>query len=80
MNGSSITFLHLLAFECSRCETPIVEWALSSMRSPESVDGTMFQLKCSCGWSDGRVGAQARNHLTMPWTAPPEEPSSNGHT
>jgi hypothetical protein len=79
-NDSSNTFLHVLTFECSRCETPVVEWALSSLRSPESVDGTMFQLKCSCGWSDGRMGAQARNHLTLPWTASVGEPSSNGQT
>ncbi len=66
MQAGASTFIHILAFQCPQCEKPIVEWMLSPMRSPESIDGATFNLKCSCGWSDGWLGAQARRHLVLP--------------
>lgn len=75
MNTNASTFLHILAFQCPRCEKPIVESVLSSMRNLESIDSAALNLKCSCGWTDGRLGAQARRHLVLPWPAS-DEPSA----
>jgi hypothetical protein len=76
MNASPRTFLHILAFQCPLCEKPVVASVPSSMRSLEPVDSANLNLTCSCGWSDGRLGAQARQHLVMPWSAP-DESSAN---
>jgi len=72
MNASASEFLHILAFECPQCEKPVVESLLSSMRSLESIDSTKLTLRCSCGWSAHRLGAQARRHLVLAWSAPDE--------
>jgi hypothetical protein len=69
MQAGASLFIHILAFQCPQCEKPVVEWMLSPMRSPESIDGCTFHLKCSCGWSGGWLGAQARNHLVLSWSA-----------
>jgi hypothetical protein len=69
MQARASTFIHILAFQCPQCQKPILEWKLSPMRSPESIDGATFSLKCSCGWSDGWLGAQARRHLVQSWSA-----------
>jgi hypothetical protein len=69
MKTNASTFLHILAFQCPRCERPIVESVLSSMRNLESIDSAVLNLRCSCGWTDGRLGAQARRHLVLPWSA-----------
>jgi hypothetical protein len=74
MKAGASLFLHILVFQCPRCESPIVESLLSPMRSLESIDSTALNLKCSCGWSDGRLGAQARKHLVLPWPALSESP------
>jgi hypothetical protein len=77
MQAGAFTFIHILAFQCPQCQKPILEWMLSPMRSPESIDGCTFNLKCSCGWSDGWLGAQARRHLVQSWSAsdaPPADP------
>ena len=58
MQAGASLFIHILAFQCPQCEKPVVEWMLSPMRSPESIDACTFNLKCSCGWSDGWLGAQ----------------------
>ena len=62
-------YLHILAFECPRCETPVLEWTFSPMRNLESVDATAFHPTCSCGWTSRWLGAQARGHLVLPWSA-----------
>jgi hypothetical protein len=69
MQAGVSTFIHILAFQCPQCEKPVVEWMLSPMRSPELIDACRFNLKCSCGWSDGWLGARARRHLVHPWSA-----------
>lgn len=68
MKASASLFLHVLAFQCPRCETPVVEWVLSSLRSLESPDGTTFSVNCQCGWADRLLGAQARGHSVTHWT------------
>jgi hypothetical protein len=83
MNATAFMFLHILAFQCPQCEKPIVESVLSPMRSLEPVDSTELIVSCPCGWSDGRLGAQARRHLVLPWSAPhesapPDEEESSG--
>ncbi len=82
MQADASTFIHILAFQCPQCEKPVLEWMLSPMRSPESIDGATFNLKCSCGWSDGWLGAQARRHQVLPWpasTGVPSAPQDPGH-
>jgi hypothetical protein len=77
MNASAPAFLHILVFQCPQCGKPIVESLLSPMRSLESIDSARVDLKCSCGWSDRRLGAQARRHFVLPWS-PSDEPSAPG--
>ena len=68
MKVDASLYLHILAFECPRCETPVLEWTFSPMRNLESVDATAFHPKCSCGWTGRWLGAQARGHLVLPWS------------
>jgi hypothetical protein len=75
MNATASELLHILAFQCPQCEKPVVESMLSSMRSLESIDGSLFNVQCPCGWSDQRLGAQARRHIVLPWSAP-DQPSA----
>ena len=69
MQADASTFIHILAFHVPSAKSPSSNGVLSPMRSPESIDGAAFNLKCSCGWSDGWLGAQARRHLVLPWSA-----------
>lgn len=74
MKADASKYLHILAFECPHCQTPALEWTFSSMRNLESVDATAFHPKCSCGWTDRWLGAQARGHAVLPWSGPMEPP------
>jgi len=76
MKTHATPFIHILAFQCPECERPVVEWLLSSLRSPESIDAAKLDLKCSCGWSAAWLGAQARRHLVLAWPSA-GEPSSD---
>ena len=72
MKVDASKYLHILAFECPCCQTPVLEQTFSEMRNLESVDATAFHPKCSCGWVDRWLGAQARGHAVLPWSAPGE--------
>jgi hypothetical protein len=68
--ADSSKYLHILAFECPHCQTPVLEWTFSQMRNLESADASSFHPKCSCGWADHWLGAQARGHAVLPWSGP----------
>lgn len=70
MKADASKYLHILAFECPGCQKPVLEWTFSSMRNLESVDATAFHPKCSCGWTDRWLGAQARGHAVLAWPEP----------
>jgi hypothetical protein len=74
--ASPAPFIHILAFQCPQCQRPVVEWVLSSLRSPESIDAATLNLKCSCGWSGVWLGAQARRHPVLAWP-PASDPSAD---
>jgi hypothetical protein len=76
MKSSATPFIHILVFQCPECERPVVEWLLSSLRNPESIDAATLDLKCSCGWSAAWLGARARRHLVLGWPSA-SEPSSD---
>jgi len=69
MKTDASLYLHILPFQCPRCQTPILVWTFSPMRNLESVDATPFEPRCSCGWTGRWLGAQARSHLVLPWSA-----------
>ena len=72
MKADASKYLHILAFECPRCQSPVLEWTLSPMRNLESVDAAAFHPKCSCGWTNHWLGAQARGHAVLPWSGSAE--------
>ena len=78
MKADASKYLHILAFECPRCQTLALEWTFSPMRNLESVDATPFHPQCACGWTGQWLGAQARGHAVLPWSTPEssEEESS----
>jgi hypothetical protein len=67
MKEGAAKYLHVLAFQCPRCGMPMVEWVTSPQRNLEATDASAFTPKCSCGWSGRQLGAQAREHLVLPW-------------
>lgn len=79
MQADASTFLHVLAFECPQCEQPVVESLVSPLRSLESVDGGSLQLRCVCGWSGERLGAQARRHLVVAWSGSEASSAAGGN-
>ena len=60
-------YLHLLLFECTQCRGPIVTFAVTEFRNPESSDATSFRLTCKCSWEGERMGATARRHYVERW-------------
>ena len=77
MENDPSTFLHVLVFQCSECGQPVLQWVLTEYRSVEEIDGRTYTPKCSCGWSDRRLGAEARRHMVAPWSACKNATTSN---
>lgn len=80
MKAEASMFLHILVFQCPRCDTPIIQWTVNSMRSLEGADGASYDPQCPCGWSGNLVGAQARSHLVVPWSKAAGSPETGGGT
>jgi len=70
MDGMCKTFVHALLFRCTRCREPLAVFVTMPERNLENIDGSIFDLKCKCGWIKKLRGMQAIRHWVIPWTNP----------
>jgi len=64
-------FVHVLLFECPKCADPISAHLVARDSNMEPVDGSNFDLQCSCNWTGQQLGIRARRHWVEPWSAGP---------
>jgi hypothetical protein len=65
--GNEAKILHQLIFQCPNCSDPIAVAGINDDRSLEGMDGSVFDLRCECGWGGNAVGARARKHWVDSW-------------
>jgi hypothetical protein len=65
-------FAHVMLFECPDCTLAISLALTRDKRNFEDIDGHLYTLRCSCGWSGSLLGALARRHWVESW-----EPRTN---
>ena len=67
MQGRDVAFVHVLLFQCPKCGSPLSAHRLAENGNLEEIDGSSFDLMCSCGWKGDRPGIRARKHWVEPW-------------
>ena len=68
-DGDGRNSVHVLLFQCPKCDSPIVASTLSEYLSLEMVEGMGFNLECKCSWLGQQLGASANKHLVEAWAA-----------
>lgn len=66
--GPVTAFLHVLAFDCPNCGSPICTQSLTPERTLERNDSASFRVACPCAWSGELLGVQARFHWVELWS------------
>jgi hypothetical protein len=72
MYEKSPAYVHLLLYQCQRCDEPIAISVKSDEANPEGVDGDLIDVPCKCGSVNKSFGAEAKCHWVASW-----ESSSN---
>jgi hypothetical protein len=57
---------HNLIFQCEACKENLALSVIRQENNLESVDSTIFDLNCPCGWKSKTIGIQAKRHWTRP--------------
>jgi hypothetical protein len=60
-------FVHVLLFQCRKCERPLTAPKVAAQKNPEQVDAAEHELACSCGWSARLLGVEALRHWIFDW-------------